>query len=181
MKEKLKSCLISLLKYRYGIIDSLPLDRFLSEQVQNAVILVQERIGDTILATPLFKHWRKELPHLNLDVVGVRDDNEILRNDPHIDTFFNLNRMAHTERKKLFNKQYDLLFNSKDHPSFTFLSLSRKISARIRVGLEHPQHLGNFHYLLPHAVDTATVEKNCSILSLLGTKKWREDLLAFKV
>ncbi|MCK4892957.1 MAG: glycosyltransferase family 9 protein [Calditrichia bacterium] len=177
--KKLKSWLISLLKYRYGIIKPRPLDNFPLEHIKKVVILIQERIGDTILTTPLLKNWRHEFPHMEIDLVGVRDDNEILRDDPHINHFYNLNRLSAREQSELFKRKYDLLFNSKDHASFTFLSLSRKIKARLRVGIEHPQHLGNFHYLLPQAVDTATVEKNCSILSLMGNESWKKDLTPY--
>jgi ADP-heptose:LPS heptosyltransferase len=176
LKQKFKSWLISLLKYRYGVLKPRPLDNFPIEPVNKMVILVQERIGDTILTTTLLKHLRHEYPRILIDLVGVRDDNEILRNDPHINHFYNLNRISSAEKKALFKKKYDLLFNSKDHASFTFLSLSRKISAGLRVGLEHPQHLGNYHFLIPQVIDAATVEKNCSILSLMGKENWKQDL-----
>ena len=140
------------------------------------VILVQERIGDTILTTPLLKHLRHAFPRLEIDLVGVREDNEILRHDPYIDHFFNLHRMTLFQKRKLFRKKYDLLYHSKDHPSFTFLKLCRQLKAKLRVGLEHPQHRGNFHYLLPQNAVTATVEKNCSILDLMGSSAWKNDL-----
>ena len=175
MSGRLKSFLISALKFRYGKIAPDSLENFPSREFQRIAILVQERIGDTILTTPLLKHLHRAFPKMKVDLIGVRPDNEILREDPNIHQLYNLSTISGQEKLELFRQDYDLLFNTKDHPSFTFLWLSRRIKAEIRVGLEHRYHRGNFHYLISLPDETATVEKNCALLDLLGVTNWRND------
>ena len=171
----LKEFLISSLKLRYGKIASDSLENFPRREYQHIAILVQERIGDTILTTPLLKHLHRAFPKMKIDLIGVRADNELLRNDPNINQLYNLSKISGEKKLELFRQQYDLLFNTKDHPSFTFLWLSRRIKAKIRVGMDHHFHRDHFHYLISLPDETATVEKNCALLDLLGVKDWKND------
>jgi ADP-heptose:LPS heptosyltransferase len=172
----LKNLLISALKFRYGNISAKPLKDFPQKEIKRIAILVQERIGDTILTTPLLKHLHLAFPEMKIDLIGVRPDNEILRNDSNIQKLYNLSFISGQDKLELFRQQYDILYNTKDHPSFTFLWLSRRIKADIRIGLDHPDHRGSFHFLISLPDETATVEKNCAILDLLGVQNWRKDL-----
>jgi heptosyltransferase-3 len=176
MNQKAKYTLIHLMRYWFGLIKPIPPEIIFQKHINSIAILVQERFGDSILVTPLIRNLRNAFPDLEITLIGVRADNEILRHDPHISRFYNLYNMTFSDKKVLFRNQFDLLFNTKDHPSFKFLYLSRKIKASYRIGIDHPLHYGYFHHLIHLDDELAMAEKNCAILDLLGIKSWKEEI-----
>lgn len=176
MKQKPKYLLIRLMRYCFGLIKPLPPESIFRKPINSIAILVQERFGDSILVTPLIGYLRNAFPDLEITLIGVRADNEILRQDPHITQLCNLHNMTWHDKKVLFRKHFDLLFNTKDHPSFKFLYLSRKIEASYRIGIDHQLHYGYFHHLIHLDDQLAMAEKNCAILDLMGIKNWKEEI-----
>ncbi len=164
------------MKYWFGIIKPISREMIRQESLHRVAILVQEKIGDTIILTTLLKHMRVAFPKMEIILIGVRGANEILAHDPHINDLYNLRNISKQDKGALFSSQFDIIFNTKDHPSFTFLYLSRKILARYRIGIDHPLHRGFFHYLIPQQLDTAIVRKHCSFLEFLGVNEWEKDL-----
>ncbi len=164
------------MKYWFGIIKPISREMIKEESLHRVAVLVQEKIGDTILLTPLLKHMRRAFPKMEIVLIGVRGANEILAHDPHINDLYNLRNISKEDKSALFHSQFDIIFNTKDHPSFTFLYLSRRICARYRIGIDHPLHRGFFHYLIPQQLDTAIVRKHCSFLEFLGVNEWEKDL-----
>ncbi len=143
--------------------------------LNSIVILAQERLGDSILLTPLIRNLRRALPELEIHVVTVSDVYGFFKNDPNIDHVYAVKRNYPAYFKNILSKKFDLLFNTKDHPSFTFLYQTRVIRARHRVGIAHPYHKGFFNYLINVDLNRHIVEKNCLLLDHLGISYSAED------
>lgn len=176
IKLQSKLLVIRLMKYWFGVIDQLPPAEISSLSLKKIAILVQERFGDTIVLTPLIKHLRSAYPHLEIVLVGVRSYNQFLENDINVNKLYNLRQTSSAEKNHLFSTKFDIIYNTKDHPSFTFLYLSRKIQAKYRIGIEHPSHRGYYHYLIPQKREDSVLRKNCYLLDYLGVKGWEKDL-----
>jgi ADP-heptose:LPS heptosyltransferase len=140
------------------------------------VVLAQEKLGDAILLTPLFRNLRRALPDLTIDVVTYGLNHEFFERDPGVSLVLRGKRDYVRYFRTLKSRRYDLLFSTKDHPSFTFLYQARIIPARFRVGILHPMHHGFFHHLIPVDFHRHVIEKNCSLLGFLGIKTRDQDL-----
>ena len=146
------------------------------QNIRSFVILAQERFGDLIVMTPLMKLLRQNFPQSEIVVLGVTDIIYFLKNDPHPDVLVNIKRCEKGTRKKLLAKQYDLLYNTKDHPSFTFQKLTIQIRAKHKVGIYHPRQSGIFNHMIELPDSMPTVEKNAALLSYLGISISKSDL-----
>ena len=130
-------------------------------------ILAQEKLGDAILLTPLIKALKDAHPELDIHIVAYSDIASFFEQDPHVtrvhkgkNDYWNLYQSARKHR-------FDLLFNTKDHASFTFLYQSRLIPARFRVGIAHPAHTGFYDYLIPTVFHQHIIDKYLSLLDFL--------------
>ena len=72
--------------------------------------------------------------------------------------------------KELLSKQFDLLFNPKDHPSTHFLIQSSLIRARKKIAHFNPYHEGLYDHLIRLAPGSHESAKNLSLLGVLGSK-----------
>jgi heptosyltransferase-3 len=167
IKKTFKYATIVVMKYLFGIVETRKLEQ---NSIKSIAILAQERFGDLIALTPLLKHLRKAYPTAELVIIGVTDIIEFLKYDKNLNSVYNGKKIVSRLLGKLFKKKFDLIFNTKDHPSFTFLYLSRRIKARHRVGIDHPYHRGYFNHLIETENAQSAYEKNCLLLSYLNIK-----------
>jgi len=172
-KKSTKKAAITLMKYLGSQVK--PESKF-NIRPRSVVVLAQERFGDLLVLTPLFKLLRQAFPDLDITVLGVTEIIKILDHDNNLTFVTNIKRASEAVKKKIFSCNYDLLYNTKDHPSFTFLKLTGKLHADHKVGILHPWHRGFFHHMLPLADTMPTVEKNCALLPYLGISLEDKDM-----
>ena len=172
IKRKAKRLLIKVMLRLIGRVEQ---KEEFDGSLESVVILAQEKFGDAILLTPLLKNLRRALPDTKIHIVTVTNVYRLFEQDPNVDEVIGVKQNYLSLLKKLRNQSYDLLFNTKDHPSFTFLCLSRFIRARHRVGVDHPLHRGFFNHLVNLNFHQHVIEKNCSLLDYLGIEYSKGD------
>jgi ADP-heptose:LPS heptosyltransferase len=140
-------------------------------QLNSVVILAQEKIGDSILLTPLLGNLRHHFPNLEIHLVCFsKASADFFSNDPHITAIHQAKKEFFNYFRHLLGRKFDLLFNTKDSPSTHFLLQTALISARIKVGHQHPDHEKLFNHLIQTEFHTRMALKNCALLSFLPIK-----------
>jgi len=157
-----------------------PLRQF-TGPLNSIVILAQEKIGDSILLTPLLSNLRHYFPDLEIPLICFSEASvNFFRNDPHITAIHSVKKNIVRYYKDVLSREFDLLFNTKDSPSTNFLIQTLLIRARFKAGHAHPYHEGIFNHLITIEYHTRMAVKNCSILPLLSIrveeKKYRPYL-----
>jgi heptosyltransferase-3 len=135
--------------------------------VRNVIILAQEKLGDAILLTPLLYFLKTAAPTTTIHVVTFGKNREFYEADPHVDRVFAVKPNIFAALRELRRNRYDVLINTKDHPSFSFLILTRLIKTDFRLGIFHPYHKGFFDHCITLDFHRHTVEKNCAFLTAL--------------
>jgi ADP-heptose:LPS heptosyltransferase len=168
-----KRLAVMAIKYVFG---TRPSGKIFDGAVQSIVILGPERFGDLIVLTPMIRALRSSFPEAGITLLGVTNMVSFLSHDPNLNRVVNIKRTRVSERREILRDHYDLLFNPKDHPSFTFLLLTARINARYKIGIYHRAHIGYFDYM--HFFDDAapTVEKNMVPLHFLDISFEKRDL-----
>jgi ADP-heptose:LPS heptosyltransferase len=136
---------------------------------KNILILVQEKLGDAILTTPLFKNLKILFPDIQIHLVIFHKASSIFDEDPNIFKVHNYKKDKVGVIRHLKKMNFDVLFNTKDHPSMTFILLCRYLNATYKVGIDHVFHRNHFHHLLHVDFMAHIVEKNCSLLFNLSS------------
>ncbi len=171
-RRKGKYLLIKLMLYILRPVE--PKNKFEGE-LTSVIILAQEKIGDAILLTPLLRNLRRFFPEIEIHVVALSPVYSLFENDPNVDTVYRVKQNYLTYFRSIRKRKFDLLYSTKDHPSFTFLYQSRLIPARFRVGIFHRYHKGFFNCLIPLDFHQHIVEKNCALLDIMGIQHAKED------
>lgn len=143
---------------------------------KNILILVQEKLGDAILTTPLIKNLKKHFPEIQIHLVIFNNASNIFNEDPNIYKVHNFKKEKLATARKLKKYDFDILFNTKDHPSFTFIALIRYLNAAYKVGIDHRFHRNHYHHLISLDFMEHTINKNCSLLTLLNIQPTAADL-----
>ncbi|HED09061.1 MAG TPA: lipopolysaccharide heptosyltransferase family protein [Caldithrix abyssi] len=156
-----------LLKSMRALMRPLPVKKSFDGPLLKIAILAQEKLGDAILLTPLFRELKKLAPEVEIHVVCLGLNAGFFERDDHVDRVYSVKTDYPGYFKAIRPQSFDVLFNTKDHPSFNFLLHTRLIRARYRVGIRHPMHGGFFNVMLDWPFHTPIVEKNCAILSYL--------------
>jgi heptosyltransferase III len=143
--------------------------------IRTVLILAQEKLGDAMLLMPLFALLKRGIPGVRIAVVIYGPAGECYSCNPNIDLVLHGKRNYPALFHKLRRFDADLLYNPKDHASFTFLYQSRLFPAQFRVGIEHPLHHGFFHHLIPLDFHKHMALKNCALLDFLGISYSEED------
>ncbi len=143
---------------------------------RSIAILVQERSGDTILLTPLLKILRLTHPNLIIHLVIFSDEGYIFENDKNVNKVIRAKKKYISYARQMLSIRYDVLYCTKDHPSFNFILHTRFIRAEYKIGIAHSYHQGFFHHLLDIDLHKHIVEKNCALLDYLGILYSQEDL-----
>jgi ADP-heptose:LPS heptosyltransferase len=132
-------------------------------------------LGDAILLTPLINNLKRAIPHAQIHIITNSPIVSFYKNDPNIDEVHKGKNHYISLFKLIKSHKFDILFCTKDHPSFTFLYQSRLIRARFRVGIEHPYHHGFFNYLIKLDFHKHVIEKNCALLDYMGITYTKEN------
>lgn len=144
-------------------------------KLDSVAILATEKIGDSVLLTPLLRNLRHHFPKLEIHIICVKKASaDFFRNDPHVTAVHFIKEFIDYTRNVL-SRKFDLLFNVKDGPSTTFLLQTVLIRARVKVGHQNPYHEGLFNHLLQVDFNTNMALKNCSLLSFLSITIPKEE------
>lgn len=144
--------------------------------LQKIAVLAQEKYGDAILLTPLLRQLRKYFPQTEIHLITFsRATNDFFRNDTNIDALHLAKGHTFTYFSRILPLRFDLLFNTKDHPSTSFLLHSLIVRARRKAGIDSPYHRGIYDYLVEADFHTQIALKNCGLLTILGKPSKSED------
>lgn len=143
----------------------------------NILIFVQEKLGDAILTTPLIKKLKDRFPDIQIHLVIFNKASNIFESDANIHQVHNFKANKLATAKKLKKIKFDVLFNTKDHPSFTFIALSRYLNADWKVSLDNPHHRKHFHYLIDVPGNMHIADKNNALMSLWEDPKKSTEIV----
>ena len=123
-------------------------------QVDKILIFRQDRIGDMIISTPIFRKLKKEYPHLKLYVLASASNAEIVQHDPNIDHLI-INETGWLKKIKqikwLRDQKFDVLLNFIFNRTTTIGILARLICPKgIKVGQgpeKYKFYFNHFHTL----------------------------------
>jgi heptosyltransferase III len=150
------------------IPNPVPINRF-EGKPGSILIIAQEKLGDSILLTPLLKNLHRTLPDTRIHLAVVRHSiEEFFRNDPNIDRIINVRGRMLRAIKELRENEYDVLFNTKDHLSFTFVWLTLFTRAGSKVGIRNPHYSKFYNHLMDIDESQHIALKNCALLVYLG-------------
>jgi heptosyltransferase III len=145
-----------------------PIDRF-EGTPHSILIIAQEKLGDSILLTPLLKNLRRVLPDTQIHLAVVRHNiEEFFGEDPNVDRIINARGRTVKAIRELRKTHYDLLFNTKDHLSFTFVWLTLFARAKCKVGIRNPHYSKFYNHLMDIDQSQHIALKNCALLGYLG-------------
>jgi len=164
---------IMVIKYLFGIQEP---EKPFDGKVDSIIILGQERFGDLIVLTPLIKKLRQIYPDSSITLLGVTEMISFLYDDPNLNRVVNIKRTKSLIRREILRDHYDIFFNTKDHPSFTFLFLTARIRARYKIGIYHQAHIGYFNYMHYFEDAIPTAEKNMAPLYFMNIPFKKDDL-----
>ncbi|NTW75054.1 MAG: glycosyltransferase family 9 protein [Chlorobiaceae bacterium] len=137
--------------------------------LDSVVILAQEKLGDAILLTPLIGNLRRAYPRLRIHVIVFSQPvYDFFSTDRNVTAVHNAKKKPLRYAREVLFSRFDLLFNTKDHPSTHFLIQSILIPARVKAGIANPFHEGLYDLLADTGWHTHIVVKNCALLDLLG-------------
>ena len=162
------------------IVRNNPANQQFTGPLDSVVILVQEKLGDSILLTPLLRNLRHHFPKLEIHLVCFsRASTDFFSNDFNVTAIHQAKKKFHKYFRNVLCRKFDLLFNTKDSPSTHFLLQTALIHARFKVGHQNPYHEGLFNHLLQVEYHTQMALKNCSLLSLLCAKTTGEECIPY--
>lgn len=137
--------------------------------LNSIAILAQEKLGDCVLLTPLVRNLRKAFPGVEIHIIAFSQASaRFFMNDPDVTAVHLAKKELVRYKKEVLSREFDLLFNTKDHPSTHFLLQTRLIDARFKVGHRNPFHEGLFDRLLDLEYHSHMALKNCALLGVLG-------------
>ncbi|RNA64289.1 lipopolysaccharide heptosyltransferase family protein [Prosthecochloris sp. ZM_2] len=144
--------------------------------LDSVVILAQEKYGDAVLLTPLLKNLKTAFPDTEIHLVTFsKAVTTFFSTDSHISGIHYVKGNPVRLLRLIAGHRFDLLFNSKDHPSTTFLLFTILIRARVKAGIDCEFHRGLYDYLVTIDYDSPIALKNCGLLALLGRPAESDD------
>jgi heptosyltransferase-3 len=162
------------------IVRKKPSNQQFTGPLDSVVILVQEKLGDSILLTPLLSNLRVHFPNLEIHLVCFsKASSDFFSNDSNVTAIHHAKKEFHTYFRHVLCRKFDLLFNTKDSPSINFLLQTVLIPARFKVGHQNPYHEGLFNHLLQIEFHTQMALKNCSLLSLLFINTTEQERIPY--
>ena len=133
------------------------------------IILAQEKYGDAILLTPLLKNLKRQFPETQLHLVTFsKATTAFFIHDPNLSGVHYAKSNPAIYIRNVLLKRFDILFNTKDHPSTNFLIQSLIIRARCKAGIANAFHKGIYDYLIDIDYHSPVALKNCGLLDILG-------------
>lgn len=140
------------------------------DNFDSILYIVQEKLGDGFLTLPFLYELHHNFPKVKISLVASKYNYKLFEPLQFIEELF-IYRQNHGQLfQQLQNRQYDIFFNPKDHPSMTVLRMMKHINATCKVGLQHYRHDKHFNVLLPNCPNMHIVEKNGLLLKNYGIK-----------
>lgn len=137
--------------------------------IGSIAILAQEKYGDAILLTPLLKNLKTAFPHTEIHLITFsKAVTGFFSTDPNVTEVHYAKGITGRHIKLLFGIKFDLLFNTKDHPSTTFLIHSILVRTRVKAGIDNEFHRGLYDYLVTIDFHSPIALKNCGLMTILG-------------
>lgn len=137
--------------------------------LNSVLILAQEKLGDCLLLTPLLRRLRLRHPDLVIHVACFSATSwSFFLQEPSVNQVFRVKTDLWGFFKHGRRFSYDLLFNTKDHPSFNFMLQSLLVKARVKVGIAHPNHQRYFDYEIGGEFYRHVLSKYLDFLQFLG-------------
>jgi heptosyltransferase-3 len=147
-----------------------------SGELNSVAILSGEKIGDSILLTPLLRNLRIYFPKLEIHLFCITHTSaDFFKNDPNITEIHEVKKNIRHFASVILFRKFDLLFNTKDCLSTNFLLQTALLRSRFRVGHYHPYHEGVFNHLIQMDSNAKMALKHCSLLSVLSLKVSEEE------
>ncbi len=133
------------------------------------LILAQEKFGDAILLTPLLRNLKAGFPSASVEILAFsKTVSAFFRSDGNVDRVHYAKGAPLRYIREVLPRRFDMLFNTKDHPSTNFLLQTLLVRARCTVGIDNEFHRGIYDYLTVAAFHAPIAFKNCSLLAVLG-------------
>lgn len=174
ISRKNKRWLIRLLGWITGPLPEKPKPE---GEISSVMILAQEKLGDCILLTPTIRLLKTHMPDLEISLVCFsRISAGFFEQDPNISAVYRVKENIRKYYRFGWNKQVDVLFNTKDHPSFNFMIQTLFIKARFKVGIYHDYHPNYFNFLFHVDFYSHVIEKNALIARYLGISYSEKEL-----
>ena len=126
--------------------------------VRKILIIQLGDIGDVVWAIPAFWAVKNAFPRADLSVLTRKPNGDLLRDDPHIDTAFQLGKKNFWEELQLFislrRKKFDLIFDLRADDRGAYTSFF--VGARMRASLYYPG-LSRRNRMFTHLVEPPPV------------------------
>ena len=151
------------------LVNNQPLSVPYTGMLNTIAILAQEKYGDAILLTPLLKNLKKEFPDTEIHLITFNKTiTEFFSTDSNVAAIHYAKGNLISYLKGIFCQKFDVLFNTKDHPSTSFLIHSLLIRACYRVGIDNEFHRKLYNYLIDIDYHSPVALKNCGLMTILG-------------
>lgn len=158
------------------VLGTRPGTRRFAGEPRSIAILAQRGLGDATLLTPLLRLLRRRFPTIAIHLVVFRPDLiAFFSQDPHVTAVHCPRGASLRTARHLRSLRFDVVYNSRDHLSRTFLIYGALLSGGFLIGQGIPSHLGLFDYLSDVEYHTNMAEKNASIMGAFGVAVAPED------
>lgn len=126
--------------------------------VRKILIIQLGDIGDVVWAIPAFWAVKNAFPQADVSVLTRRPNGDLLHDDPHIDTAFQIGKNNVWEELQLFislwRKKFDVIFDLRADDRGAYTSFF--VGSRMRAGLYYPG-LSRRNRMFTHLVDPPPV------------------------
>ena len=136
----------------------------LPPDIESIFIIAHERLGDAILIMPFLYAFHDRFPAAAIDIACTPLNQSLFSLLPFVRDVVTYKGDTAALRRLQIERRYTLLYNPKDNPSFTFIRLTRKTKADVKVCLDHKSHNRFYHVHLPNPADGYILEKDAALL-----------------
>lgn len=173
MREKVKSFLSRARRYPlHFILRLLPAAprRPVPMKPVSFCIIAQEKLGDAILLLPLLRRLKEVFPEAVISVLASAANQGVFKTVEWVDHVRLYRPFSYQSFLWMRNRRFDVYYNPKDHPSWTFLLCTVLIRAELKAGYDHPLLRRFFHRTVACSSDYIE-DRNGALLSL-----WNETV-----
>lgn len=141
------------------------------------ILVVQTAfLGDVILITPLIRAIRIKFPDAIIDVLVLKENKEVLQNNPNINSIFTFDKknrklISLLQNIFLFRKiKYDVVFTP--HSSITTGLMIFLSAIKYRIGFERWFAQIFLNVKVKHLANTLKIKKNLNLISFFDGKEY---------
>jgi len=152
-----------LLRYLQLTTRRLP-PKSLPADIESILIIAHERLGDALLLMPFLYAFHERFPAAQIDIACTPLNQSLFQELQFVRNVVTYKSDTTALRYLQAHRRYTLLYNPKDNPSFTFIRLTRRTQAEVKVCLDHGAHNRFYHVHLPNPPDGHILEKDAALL-----------------